>query len=133
MTVTRLFELQSEGQILVMVLLEDVSSLNEERLHSELGRVLAQFEASQLKHVVLDLERAGCFSSLMLWAMNSLWQRARARGGAMAICNVSPLGREVLEVSHLNRLWPICPSRQEALAAVAARADDSPSENKDSP
>ncbi|MCL4193362.1 MAG: hypothetical protein KJZ87_16625, partial [Thermoguttaceae bacterium] len=85
MAVTRLFELQSEGQILVMVLLEDVSSLNEERLHSELGRVLAQFEASQLKHIVLDLERAGYFGSLMLWAMNSLWQRARARGGAMAI------------------------------------------------
>lgn len=130
MAATRLFDLQSEGQILVMVLLEDVSSLNEERLHSELGRVIAQFEASQLKHVVLDLERAGYFGSLMLWAMNSLWQRARARGGAMAICNVSPLGREVLEISHLNRLWPICHSREEALASVTARAENPASESK---
>jgi anti-anti-sigma factor len=128
MPVAKLFDLQSEGQVLVLALLEDVTSLNEERLHSEMGRVLAQFEASQLKHVVLDLQRAGYFGSLMLWAMNSLWQRARSRGGSMAICNVSPLGREVLEISHLNRLWPICASRAEALAAIAARSEAAPPE-----
>lgn len=43
------------------------------------------------------------------------------RGGdasGMAICNVSAHEKEVLQITHLDHLWPICSSRSEALKAV---------------
>jgi hypothetical protein len=41
------------------------------------------------------------------------------RGGRIAFCNVSPHEREILAVTGLNGLWPVYPSRAEAVAAVA--------------
>jgi hypothetical protein len=36
----------------------------------------------------------------------------------MAFCNVSEQEREVLAVTRLDGIWPICRSRGEALQAV---------------
>jgi hypothetical protein len=38
----------------------------------------------------------------------------------MAICNVSEHEREILDVTRLSKLWPLCASREEALAVVRA-------------
>jgi hypothetical protein len=47
-----------------------------------------------------------------------LWRRVCERGGRMAFCNVSDHEREIMRVTRLDGLWPICPSRQEAIKAV---------------
>jgi hypothetical protein len=36
----------------------------------------------------------------------------------MAFCGVSDHEREILKVTNLDGLWPICSSREEALKAV---------------
>jgi hypothetical protein len=36
----------------------------------------------------------------------------------MAFCGVSDHEREILKVTKLDGLWPICDSREEALKAV---------------
>ena len=36
----------------------------------------------------------------------------------MAFCNVSNHEKEILQITRLDHLWPICSSRSEALAAV---------------
>jgi hypothetical protein len=51
--------------------------------------------------------------------MAALWKRVRGGGGKMAVCNVSETGREILQVTKFDTLWPIGPSRQEALKAVS--------------
>ena len=36
----------------------------------------------------------------------------------MAFCNVSDREKEILQVTHLDHMWPVCSSRVEALEAV---------------
>jgi anti-anti-sigma factor len=121
MTPTKLFDLQCDGSTLIVAVQGDVSSLVDEPLQGEVERALATFEKTGMVNVVVDLQKTGYFGSVLLGAMNALWQRAHARGGAMAVCNVSDVGREILHVAQLEKLWPVCDSRQSALAAVAAK------------
>jgi hypothetical protein len=44
----------------------------------------------------------------------------------MAFCNLSEHEREVLTVTNLDRLWPVCGTRAEALASVRRRAPAAP-------
>jgi len=36
----------------------------------------------------------------------------------MAFCNLSPHERDILAAVELDRLWPLCDSREEALQMV---------------
>jgi hypothetical protein len=36
----------------------------------------------------------------------------------MAFCNVSDHEKEILQITRLDKSWPICASRSEALEAV---------------
>ncbi len=49
-----------------------------------------------------------------------LWKRVRSVDGQFAFCEVSEHEREVLELTRLDSLWSICPTRAEALAVVRA-------------
>ena len=47
-----------------------------------------------------------------------LWKRVRANGGQMVFCNVSAHELEILELTHLNTLWSLCNSRDEAMKLI---------------
>jgi anti-anti-sigma factor len=75
---------------------------------------------SPVKHIVLDLHKMDYCGSTALGAFVSLWHGVRERGGRLALCNISKHERELLGVTNLDYLWPLCPSRVEALRAVRA-------------
>ena len=54
----------------------------------------------------------------MLGAMHTIWKRVSTCQGKMAVCNVSEVEREVLQISKFDMLWPIFNSREEALEEV---------------
>jgi anti-sigma B factor antagonist len=54
------------------------------------------------------------------------WKHARERGAGMALCNVSPVGHEILRKSKLNSLWPVFPSREQAVEALRAASGEKP-------
>ena len=86
----------------------------------ELAGLLDRIEDTGVQHAVVDLEQSAYFGTSMLQAMAAIWKRVRARGGKMAVCNVSDTGREILRVTRFDTLWPICSSQQEALEAVSS-------------
>jgi hypothetical protein len=47
--------------------------------------------------------------------MVQMWKRVKGKGGKLAICNVSPIGREVLSAARFDMLWGVRTSREEAL------------------
>jgi len=93
-------------------------SLIGDDLAYELTGLLEQFEQSDLRNAVIDLEKSSYFGTSMLQAMTAVWKRVRARGGKMALCNLSDTGHEILHVTRFDTLWPICSSRSEALQEV---------------
>ena len=119
MSMPQIFEARIEGNTLVVVSLGSAGSLVGEEMACELAGLLDQFEKSDLQSAVIDLRNSPYFGTSMLQVMTGLWKRVRARGGKMAVCSVSETGLEILQVTRFDTLWPICPSQEAALKAVA--------------
>ena len=92
----------------------------EANLVDELDRLKQQVEAADVQNIVVDLGGITYFGSALLEWMVGLWKQAREKGGQLAACNPSPMGREVLAVARFDRLWGIFNSRDEALEWLAA-------------
>lgn len=121
MSTEKIFEVKIEGDTLIVISLGSAGSLVAgEEMGLELADLLEQIEHSEIRYAVVDLEQSPYFGTSMLQVMAAVWKRVRARGGKMAVCNVSDTGREILHVTKFDTLWPLCSSQQEALEAVSS-------------
>jgi anti-anti-sigma factor len=104
-----------------LVILEpqiDLGDLTYHQYERDLRHVLHALVVDQARNVVIDLNRTSFFGSSVLGFFVSVWKIARRRSGTMAMCGVSPFGLEILRIASFDKMWPICESRSEAIAAV---------------
>lgn len=118
MSAPRTFSVRSENDTLIVMALRDVGSLGEADVKPELDALLEQLRPPGPRNVVIDFAKVSYFGTSMLRAMHAIWRHVCNVQGKMALCNVSDLGREVLQVSKFDTLWPVCSSRDEALETV---------------
>jgi len=71
--------------------------------------------------LILDLRRVTRLSSRGLRALALAWQ-ALAKGGVIAVCGLSPMLREIFEISQYDRLFEVHPDSTGAYRALSARA-----------
>jgi anti-anti-sigma factor len=112
------FEVEQGGDTIVVVPAVDLRECDYQRIERGAESILHLLNGSGIKNVVMDFHRTDYYGSTALGFFVKLWKRVKQQGGRMAFCNVSAHEREILQVTQLDRLWPICPSRAEALAAV---------------
>ena len=72
-------------------------------------------DGTRAKNVVLDFRRTDYYGSTALSFFVKIWKRVREVGGQMVFCNLSEHEREILAMTSLDALWPICHSRESAL------------------
>lgn len=119
MPVQRIFEIETDQNILIVVPQGDISSLEEDEVHTELQTALNALKTTPgLMHVVVDLQLAPFFGSTMLGAMIKLWQAITAAKGKMVLCCASDFEVDVLQATKLDSVWPQYASRAEAIAAL---------------
>jgi len=118
MSILKAFHTESEDKALVVVPQGSVSSLAGDEVSSELNDLLQRLKAPGSNNVVLDFANVSYFGTVMLGAMHAIWKRVREENGKMVLCNVSDMGREILRVSGVDVLWPVCASRQEAIEKI---------------
>jgi anti-anti-sigma factor len=70
------------------------------------------------RRVVLDLDRAELVTSAGLRAILTATKRLRGEGGALAVCGLRGVVKEVFAVSGLDSLIPVKSTAEEALAAL---------------
>jgi anti-sigma B factor antagonist len=69
--------------------------------------------------VVLDLSHTKFFGSAFIEVLFRAWNRIeKQEGGEFCLCGLTPYCAEVIDVTHLNRLWKIFNTREEAVAAL---------------
>lgn len=69
--------------------------------------------------VVLDLSHTRFFGSSFIEVLFRLWTRLQGRpGGTFAICGLTPHCLDVLKITHLDTLWRLFPTREEAVHAL---------------
>ena len=113
-----LFEHECLDDTIVVTATRDLSEFEYETLESEAANVLALLGKGEYKNVVVDLSRSDYCGSTALGLFLKLWKYARQNQGAVAFCGLSDNEREVFNTMKLDSLWPICETREEALAAV---------------
>jgi anti-anti-sigma factor len=121
-----LIEFIYEQDVLIVEPTCDLDRAVSEAYEVELkAAVQQQLADPELRYAVVDLNQTQFFGSALLGYLVALWKITRRRGGAMVMCGLSPFGRAVLEVAHLDKLWPIVRSRDEAVRRIkSARKRD---------
>ena len=74
--------------------------------------------------VVVDLSHTKFFGSAFIETLFRAWNRLNAEeGGRFCISGLTPYCREVIEVTHLDRLWTLSETVDEAVATLRAESD----------
>lgn len=116
---TPILQTKTMGDTLLIEVTGNLGAFTLQQIQSDAEAIVNGFETFYaVRHVVVDLARCDFFGSPGIGFFMRLWTQVRARGGSMVVCNASELERELLALTRLNELWPICDSLDEALEAV---------------
>jgi len=107
---------EQAGETLVVAPLFTFATFAEAGIATEWSTVQDQLRAPGVKNVLVDLGEIPYFGSTVLEWMVQMWKGVRAKGGQLATCNASPIGREILATAQFDKLWGICDTREAALA-----------------
>lgn len=116
----RLFHLERKPHAWILELQTAVGSFRNHEAAVELATVLGELADQEVRHVIVDFHQVPYFGSSLLEVLLAIWSQEQLRAGTMALCNVSPVGREILGVTRFDTLWTIYNTRDEALEAAAA-------------
>jgi anti-anti-sigma factor len=118
MTATSLFIIEKSGNTLIVTPLRDPDELTFDELEGDGKETFELLMKGEAKNIVVDCERIDHCCSTALGFFVKLWKRVRDMGGRMAFCNMSTHMRCIIELTHLEQLWVLCKTREEALAEV---------------
>jgi anti-sigma B factor antagonist len=80
--------------------------------------VLTEAIESGEHRVVIDLSEVSFLDSTALGVLIGAVKRLRSRGGALAIVNTDASIAKTFQITGLDQIFTIVPSREEALAAL---------------
>jgi anti-anti-sigma factor len=110
------------GQTLVITPTSDLREFEFDEVEAAAEFTLKQVGSGAARNVIIDFRNTDFYGSTALAFFVKLWKRVTSAGGELAFCNVSQHEREILEITRLETLWPLCDSLEQALAAVHEEA-----------
>jgi anti-anti-sigma factor len=115
-----MFEIERQNDTVIVVPSVDLREFEYEGIESGAKEIMNLLERGGARNVVMDFHKTDYYGSTALGFFVKLWRRVVRANGRMVFCNISAHEREILRVTRLDSLWPICASRQQALQAVTA-------------
>ncbi len=115
---TALFRHTSHGETLVVIPLRTISSFAEDDVQREFSALRERIESGAVKNIVVDFSHLDYFGSSMLEGLRVLWKRLREHDGRLAVCRLSAVGKEILQLARFDRLFTVAETVDEAVAAM---------------
>ncbi len=112
-------EVRKRGDVTVISFGPQFESLDEFTLDQIRDFVLEAAKAADPPKVVIDLSYTKFFGSSFIEVLFRVWNRVNGAGGKFALAGLTSYCREVLEITHLDKLWPMLPNADEAVSAVS--------------
>ncbi len=112
-------EVRKCGDVTVITFGPQFESLDEFTLDQVREFVLEAAKAANPPKVVIDLSYTKFFGSSFIEVLFRVWNRVNGAGGKFALAGLTSYCREVLEITHLDKLWPLLPNADEAVATIA--------------
>lgn len=114
-----IFEVGHDRDTLIVAPARKAAQQDRAQFAEEIAAMLRVLEEEPARHVVVDFRGKSYFGCTeFAFFFLQLWNAADKQGGRMALCGLSDHEREMLRVSKLDGLWPICRTRKTALALV---------------
>ncbi len=115
-----IFHIERVGATLIVSPQRSVTSLSDDAVKLELAGLLELLDAGDVSNIVFDFGNIDYCGSSMLEAMRRMWKSLPQGKGQMVVCRVNNVLYDILHVTRFDTLWPIFPSREEALQAVGS-------------
>lgn len=113
-----MFRIQQQGETVVVVPEKDLREFDFLEIEDEGSEIMKLLDSRAARSLVIDFGNTDYYGSTALSFFVKLWKRVSLNGGKMAFCNVSPHEVEILNLTHLDTLWDLCSSREEAVKSV---------------
>jgi anti-anti-sigma factor len=114
--IVAMFEIEREGETIIFTPVTNLSELHD--LASKAKGVVDVLSDASIKNLVMDFHKTDYFGGSALALFVKVWKMMTHRNGCLAFCNLSEHEHEILSVTKLDKLWPICESRAEAMKVV---------------
>ncbi|MBT6157575.1 MAG: STAS domain-containing protein [Planctomycetaceae bacterium] len=115
---------EQRGSVTVVLLGPDFENVDEAVLEDASSVILEVSQTANPPLVVVDLSHTKFFGSAFIETLFRAWNRLNAEeGGRFCISGLTPYCREVIEVTHLDRLWTLSDTVDEAVATLSAEND----------
>ncbi len=116
----KVFKLERDDDVLIVTPQGDAQGFRYHDVHQESNATLQVLDDTSLRHVIIDFGSKQVLGSIMISVVIKFCRKAGTRGGKAAFCNANPDMLEVLRTMNLERLWPYCPTREDALTCLRA-------------
>ncbi len=112
-------EIEPQLGATVIALGAEVGNLDEEYVDEIAEVMLDAAKAANPPYLVVDLSQTKYFGSAFLGVLFRVWNRIRAQeNGRFAICGLRDFCSDVIETAHLNDLWDIFDSCDDAITSL---------------
>lgn len=113
--------IEKHGDVTALILGKEFENLDEQNLDMIRKSLMDEAFAASPARVVIDLSNTKFFGSSFIEVLFRIWNRINAvEGGRFGIAGLSPYCREVLEVTHLDKLWSLYPDLKTAVKELSA-------------
>lgn len=112
------FRFEQHGEVTVIVPSPEFEHMDPTLIADAADLLIAPLEASDPLLLVVDLTDVPFFGSAFISLLLRCWNLANGRDGQMCLVGVRPRARELLHITSLDMIWPIYPTRREALEAL---------------
>jgi anti-anti-sigma factor len=117
MPVAAVPQIHQEGDVTVVTFQPDSARITEDCIPDTLQFLLSAVQGAR-PSILIDLEHVEFFGSSFIEVLFRVWNRIQHVHGRFALCSLTPNCAEVIEVTNLDRLWPMFPTREAGLQAL---------------
>lgn len=108
--------IETHGSVTCIRLGPEFENLDEHVLDMIRSKMLDTAQAADPPRVIVDLQYTSFFGSSFIEVLFRIWNRINGMpGGRFGISGLTDYCREVLEVTHLDKLWSLYPTFDEAV------------------
>lgn len=106
-----------DGEITIVEFGEDLAHLGEDVM-PVVSKVVQEAGENPGGKVLLDMSAVKFFGSSFIEVLYRLWKHTQSQQGGFVIAGLQPICLDVLQVTHLDKLWTLVPDRESGLAAL---------------
>ena len=109
---------EEQDGILIVTFQQTVSGFADDLFLNELREVGSSYSQGEYKGMVIDFNQIPYFGSSVLEGLFVIWEKVKEQGTKLVMCNLSPVGLDILKISRFDTLWDIHKDREQAVAAI---------------